>query len=149
MDKKRNEKSNNQITGNIGLFYTCYQLSKLGWNCLPTTRNTKGIDIIIYSQNAKRKYTIQVKSLSEINAVPMGKNKDIIADFLVIVVNVYKDKPDVFILTKEEAEDMIDERHKKDESRKEDETSYWIQKNKYNSDKYKNKWDKIGRGDED
>ncbi len=149
MDKKRNEKSNNQITGNIGLFYTCYQLSKLGWNCLPTTRNTKGIDIIIYSQNAKRKYTIQVKSLSEINAVPMGKNKDIIADFLVIVVNVYKDKPDVFILTKEEAEDMIDERHKKDESRKEDETSYWIQKNKYNSDKYKNKWDRIGRGDED
>jgi hypothetical protein len=143
MDKKRNEKSNKQITGNIGLFYTCYQLSKLGWNCLPTTRNAKGIDIIIYSQNAKRKYTIQVKSLSEINAVPMGKNKDIIADFLVIVVNVYKDKPDVFILTKEEAKEMIDPRHT------EDKTSYWIQKDKYNSDEYKNKWDKIGRGDED
>ena len=34
-----------QITGNIGLYYTCYQLSRLGWNVMPTSRNARGIDI--------------------------------------------------------------------------------------------------------
>jgi len=38
-----------QIVGNIGMYYACYQLSKLGWNVMPTARNAKGIDIIAYS----------------------------------------------------------------------------------------------------
>jgi len=38
-----------QITGNIGLYYTCYRLSRLGWNVMPTSRNARGIDIIAYS----------------------------------------------------------------------------------------------------
>lgn len=34
-----------QITGNIGLFYACYELSRKGWNVMPTSRNARGIDI--------------------------------------------------------------------------------------------------------
>jgi hypothetical protein len=44
----------NQLVGNMGLFYVCFELSKSGWNCLPTSRNAKGIDLAIYSQDAKK-----------------------------------------------------------------------------------------------
>lgn len=49
------ETKSNQIVGNVGLFYVCYQLCKRGWNAMPTSRNARGIDIIIYSQGGKRK----------------------------------------------------------------------------------------------
>jgi len=44
-----------QVVGNAGLFYVSYELSKRGWNVLPTSRNTRGIDIIIFSQDGKEK----------------------------------------------------------------------------------------------
>lgn len=31
-------------TGNIGLYFACYQLAKLGWNVMPTARNVRGAD---------------------------------------------------------------------------------------------------------
>ena len=36
-----NYKKSNQIVGNVGLYYVCYELSKRGWNVLPTSRNAK------------------------------------------------------------------------------------------------------------
>jgi hypothetical protein len=51
-----------QVVGNTGLYYVCYEPSKRGWNVLPTSRNAKGVDIVIYGQKAGRKFTIQVKS---------------------------------------------------------------------------------------
>ena len=67
---------NKQIVGNVGLFYACYWLSRLGWNVMPTSRNARGIDILIYSQDATRKYTIQVKTLSGLTPVPLGTSLD-------------------------------------------------------------------------
>ncbi|MGE5661673.1 MAG: hypothetical protein ACM3X1_05445 [Ignavibacteriales bacterium] len=49
----------NQLVGNVGLYYLCFELSKREWNVLPTSRNARGVDIVIYSQNASIKYTIQ------------------------------------------------------------------------------------------
>ena len=57
-------KPQNQAVGNIGLFYVCYHLSRLGWNVMPTTRNARGIDLLIYTQDNLQKYSIQVKALS-------------------------------------------------------------------------------------
>ncbi len=37
----------NQIVGNIGLFFICYELCKRGWNAMPTSRNAKGVDMIL------------------------------------------------------------------------------------------------------
>jgi hypothetical protein len=39
-----------QLTGNAGLYDTCYHLSLLGWNVMPIARNARGVDIIAYSQ---------------------------------------------------------------------------------------------------
>lgn len=77
---------NPQLTGNVGLYYCCYRLSLLGWNVMPTARNARGVDIIAYSQDATKIRTIQVKSLSKRNPVPLGPTKDkIMGDFWVIV----------------------------------------------------------------
>lgn len=58
-------KHDSQITGNVGLYYVCYKLSCLGWNVMPTSRNTRGIDIVAYDQSGKKFVGIQVKALSK------------------------------------------------------------------------------------
>lgn len=64
---------------------------------MPTSRNAKGVDIIIYSQDATKKYTIQSKSLSRRSPVPLGISGQIIADYL-ICRNVFE-IPEIFITT--------------------------------------------------
>ena len=98
------EKMNSQVVGNIGLYYVCYQLSKRGWNVLPTSRNAKGIDIVIYDQLGNRRHTIQVKALSKRSPVPFSRDfKDLVpADFLIICRLVLEEKPETFVATFDE-----------------------------------------------
>jgi hypothetical protein len=127
---------NNQLVGNIGLFYVCYELSKRGWNCLTTTRNAKGVDVVIYDQEGKKKYTIQVKSLRAKTPVPFGEKPNLLADFVIICRNVF-DKPEIFILTSEEVKKNLHERIKNGKK------SYWLQQKTYET--YRDNWEKIGR----
>ena len=65
-EKTSKTKKDNQVTGNIGLYYVCYQLSRQGWNVMPTARNARGIDIVAYPSNVDSGnfIGIQVKTLS-------------------------------------------------------------------------------------
>ena len=99
------QKKSTQITGNIGLYYVCYQLSRRGWNVLPTARNAKGIDIVAYKEPGEDFISIQVKTLSGRQPVPLGKSREKIAgDYWIIVTNVSAEPPDphVFILRPDE-----------------------------------------------
>ena len=127
----------NQIVGNIGLFYICYELCKRGWNAMPTSRNAKGVDIIIYNQDATKKYTIQSKSLSRRSPVPLGISGQIIADYLVICRNVFE-IPEIFITTFKDIESQI---HRGERAGK---ISYWLQPKDYEG--FKNNWELIGNG---
>lgn len=129
------EKLNNQIVGNIGLFYVCYRLSKRGWNCLPTVRNARGVDLVIYSRDAKKSHTIQVKSLSKRNPVPFGSSPQLIAEFLIIVVNALGENPEVFIMRPDDIKEKI---HKRERNGK---ISYWLEYKDYRE--YKEKWEII------
>jgi len=91
-----------------GVFYACYELSRRGWYCLPTIRNTAGIDIVAYSLDGSRRITIQVRSLSRRNAVSMRKTP-VPYDYLIIVRKVLSEKPEIFIITQEEAKSRITE----------------------------------------
>ena len=42
------------LVGMTGIFYACYELSRGGWYCLPTIRNTAGVDIVAYSLDGNR-----------------------------------------------------------------------------------------------
>jgi hypothetical protein len=55
------KKPSGNLVGSIGMYYICYQLAKKGWNVMPTSRNAKGIDILIYSQDARKKYGVNAR----------------------------------------------------------------------------------------
>lgn len=133
---------NKQTTGNIGLFYVCFRLSRMGWNVLPTSRNAWGPDILIYSQDAKHKFSIQVKSLAKRDPAGFGKNLEkLVEDFVIVCKDVAKPdgNPVCFILNAEEAKNLA-YRDKRG-------GQHWLQPPAYDSDNFRERWDKIGRGD--
>ena len=80
----------NQLVGNTGLYYVCYELSKKGWNAMPTSRNARGVDVVIYDQKATKSHTIQVKSLSKRSPAPFGSTlNSLIAEYVFIENNVF------------------------------------------------------------
>jgi hypothetical protein len=112
----------NQLVGNVGLYYICYELSKRGWNVLPTSRNARGVDIVIYSQDAQLTKTIQVKALTKRNPVPFGSNlNNLIAEYLIVCRKVFDEKPELFIMRIDEIRNKITEKIKAGK------TSYWLE----------------------
>lgn len=144
----KQKKISHLMVGNIGLFHVCYRLSCRGWNVLPTSRNARGVDVIIYSQDAQRKHTIQVKTLSSQNAVPFGTNRDnLFADFFVVCVRTVapnsgadEPNPECFVLRKEELLNGISAWGKGKKK------SYWLERKDYEHDAFRERWDKIGHG---
>jgi len=132
-------KRNNQIVGNMGLYYVCLQLSRNGWNVMPTTRNARGIDIVAYDFEATPcSYVgIQVKALSKKSPVPLGQSLDrITGDFWVIVNNLCAE-PQAYILLPDEVK--LNAHHGQKDKR----DSYWLQPKAYMQDEYHNRWDRI------
>jgi len=130
-----------QITGNAGLYFTCYHLSLLGWNVMPTARNARGVDILAYSQDATRKLAIQVKALSKRNPVPLGTSLEkVMGDYWVIVNKVTSSEPSAFIMMPDEVKELA---HR---GEKEGRVSFWLQPTSYDRESFKEKWERIGRG---
>jgi len=95
MPSKKNPK---QLTANVGLFYAANQLAKRGWNVLPTSRNARGPDLLIYSQNGKKTHKIQVKSMTNWEHIKPGpKENFLMSDFVIICTNVYDEIPNLYI----------------------------------------------------
>ena len=56
--KKNESKLPPQLVGDAGLYYICFELSKRGWNVMPTSRNAKGVDVVIYNKDSSQTHTI-------------------------------------------------------------------------------------------
>ena len=126
-----------QIVGNMGLYWTCFRLSERGWNVLPTSRNTRGIDIICFREDGRDTRSIQVKSLSQRPAVPLGLDLDkIMGDFWVIVTSLATGKPRTYILTPEEVRTLAirDKGGNK---------AYWLEPKRYGAVEFEEKWNRI------
>ncbi len=124
-----------QIVGNIGLYYTCCELSKRGWNVMITSRNARGPDIIIYSQSAERFHTIQVKSLRGRNPVSISKNP--ISEYIIICRRVLDLQPEIFIAMVDEIRSKI-----KEHVNEAGEKSCWLEMPDYET--FEGRWDKLG-----
>lgn len=130
-------KTSSQVVGNIGMYWACYQLSRLGWNCMPTSRNARGVDIIAYNFDCSRMISVQVKSLSKKSPVPLGKTLErIMGDFWLIVNNVVGD-PTTYIMLPEEIKNLA---HR---GEKEGRISYWLQPKAYAIEEYLEAWHRI------
>ena len=133
--------TNKQRTGNVGLFYIGYKLSRLGWNVLPTIKNAKTIDMMAYNEKGD-KISIQCKGCTNTESVGPFKNiEDIIADYYIISTDVYR-KPLTYILTKDDVRNNLTK----------NKNGYWLEKSRkrdnnfYMNDEFREKWDKIGYG---
>jgi hypothetical protein len=127
-----------QVTGNVGLYWTCYHLSRMGWNAMPTARNARGVDIIAYNRDCSRTVSIQVKTLSKRNPVPLGTSLDtIMGDFWVIVNNVIA-LPVAYVLVPSEV------RHLAHRGEKDGRISYWLQPSSYCVKDFREAWERIG-----
>jgi len=125
----------NQITGNVGMYYVCFKLSELGWNVMPTARNAKGIDIVAY-KNEGEYVGIQVKTLSKPNAIPLGNSRDgLMGDFWCVVVKQKDGHWAVFVMTKEE---VAKKAHKASTG------SWWVEYKEFGkTDEFLEKWERI------
>jgi hypothetical protein len=131
-----------QVTGNIGMYYTCYKLSCMSWNVMPTSRNARGIDIIAYNRTGTDFIGVQVKALSKRNAVPLGNSLEkVMGDYWVIVNNI-ENEPNVFVLLPEEIKTLA-QRNEKDGK-----LSYWLPAASYDVTEFKEAWHRIGHGHE-
>jgi hypothetical protein len=128
-----------QVTGNIGLYWTCYHLSRMGWNVMPTSRNARGVDIIAYNSDCSRTVGIQVKTLSKKNPVPLGTTLDkIIGDFWVVVNNIITSPVSYIILPSEV-------KHLAHRGEKDGRVSYWLQPSSYCVERFREAWHRIGK----
>jgi len=130
--------SGNHTVGNVGLYFVAYRLSRLGWNVMPTARNARGVDLIAYSEQAKRKVAIQVKALSRASPVPLGQTlSNVGSDYWIICRNVSAE-PECFVLTPDEVRGLA---HR---GEKDGRVSYWLQPKQYAVPEFREQWDRLG-----
>jgi hypothetical protein len=141
MPSETKRTKNAALVGSIGLYATCYELAKRGWNVMPTSRNARGIDILGYDQRAKERITVQVKTLSKSSPVPLGLDKELcnlmLADFVVIVTNA-RTMPQFYIARTPQVKENF---HVGIKNGKE---SCWLWPSQYVG--FKDRWDTIGEG---
>ena len=105
---------------------------------MPTARNARGIDLLIYSDSAKIKRAIQVKALSRASPVPLGPDLNHVAsDYWVICRNIATE-PECFVLTAEEV------RARAHRGEKDGRVSYWLQPRQYATAEFHDRWERIG-----
>jgi hypothetical protein len=103
------------IIGNIGLFLTCVELSKMNLITLPTIRNTKGLDLFVLHPKTNKSVGVQVKC-SDQKEYPVFSSfwynyeesirRKIISPFVFVDISTLE-KPAYFILSKDEITVML------------------------------------------
>ncbi len=140
MPTRKPDRTDNQVTGNVGLYYVCYKLSLLGWNVMPTSRNAKGIDLMAYNADATKVRTVQVKTLSNRSDVPLGGKLDnLMGDFFIVCRLSRPNSPICFVLTPIEARELA-VRDKKSTS---GQLNYWLPVKSYDREHFAEKWERL------
>jgi len=106
-----------EFKGNVGLFLVCAELSKRNLIAMPTSRNTKGYDVIVLNPDTNKSIGIQVKC-SDKKEFPIinshWKDYEEKIDERIICPFVFVDISDInnpryYILMKDEVKNLIKE----------------------------------------
>jgi hypothetical protein len=129
------------LIGNVGLYFVAYRLSLLGWNVMPTAHDVGGIDLIAHDVKGDRKLSIQVKSLSKRDLVPLGNSLDEVkGDWWIIVTKVTTNEPQCFIAKPNEVRDLA---HRGEIDGR---ASFLLHPRQYDTTEFREAWTRIGRG---
>ena len=125
-----------QITGNAGLYYVAWQLSRRGWHVMPTVRNARGSDLIVVNDDESVLLGVQSKALSKRSAVGLGlRVDDLRSDWWIITVRANADEPVCYVMTLAEVR----------ASAKQDRNggAWWLSPPAYDRDEFREAWDRI------
>lgn len=125
-----------QITGNAGLNYSAWQLSRRGWHVIPTIRNARGSDLIAINDDESMMLGIQSKALSKRNAVPLGLNLDNLrSDWWIITVHANSDSPVCYVLRLDEVRAFA--------SQDKNGGAFWLEPTAYDRDEFRDAWHRL------
>lgn len=133
-----------QATGNAAMHYAAWQLSRRGWNVMPTARNAKGSDLFCANDDESIIFGVQSKGLSKRDTVPLGVSLDNLrSDWWVITILAKEDQPVCFILTMQEVKDLC---HRSPaEKNANGRPSHWLQPNHYDQPHFREAWHRLGK----
>ena len=104
-----------EFKGNVGLYLVCAELSKRNLIALPTSRNTKGYDVITLNPSTNKSIGLQVKC-SDRREFPIFSsqwknyedklNEKIISPFIFVDISNI-DHPRYYILTEKEMKNFM------------------------------------------
>jgi hypothetical protein len=103
---------------------------------MPTSRNARGIDLLVYDKNARHKMAIQVKTLTARDNV--RNTKQLMGDWWIIVTRVGTESPVCFIMTPNEVRPRI--RTGKKGHR-------WLPPSQYDKGQFREAWHRLRPGD--
>jgi hypothetical protein len=130
--------NSHQLTGNSGLQFASWQLSRRGWHAMPTVRNARGSDIIVTNSDETVFFGVQSKALSKRDPVPLGTSlENLRSKWWIITIKANSDQPICFILSLEE----VKERAIANKSGKQ---AYWLQPTAYDHPEFREAWHRLG-----
>jgi len=125
-----------QVTGNSGLNYAAWQLSRRGWHVMPTIRNARGSDLIVTDADETVFFGVQSKALSKRQAVPLGRDIDSLrSSWWVITINANSDSPTCFVLRLNDVRALA--------SQDKNGGAYWLEPAAYDRAEFREAWGRL------
>lgn len=125
------------MTGNAGLNYAAWQLSRRGWHVMPTIRNARGSDLIVTDADETVFFGVQSKALSKRSAVPLGMSIDALRSaWWIITMHANSDHPICFVMSKDDVRAFA--------AQDANGGAYWLNPPAYDRDEFKEAWHRIG-----
>lgn len=129
-------KNRPQFTGNAGLNYIAWQLSRRGWHVTPTIRNARGSDMLVTDEDENVKFGVQSKALSKRYSVPLGLSLEALrSEWWIITVHANSDNPVCYIMRREEVQGLAtrDAKH----------GNHWLIAKSYDQPQFREAWHRI------
>jgi hypothetical protein len=129
----------NAMTGNAGLNYAAWQLSRRGWHVMPTIRNARGSDLMVTNKDETCFFGVQSKALSKPNPIRLGLSLDEIrSDYWVITVNANSDAPVCYVLSRDDIR-RVASRDKGGQQ------AYWLETRDYEREEFREAWGRVAK----
>ena len=126
----------NHMTSSMGLHYACFRLAERCWNVSVSKMSTKDRSEGSCSRKNGQFITFQTSGVGKKNPIRFAAGPSgITQQFLIAVVNLDSDTPEVYIFTADEAKDKMVKRGKSNQ--------HFIQVKVYDTEEFRDRWDKL------
>lgn len=137
MAKKPRTQHEKAMTGNAGLNYAGWQLSRRGWHVMPTIRNARGSDLFVTNGDESIFLGIQSKACDGREAVKLGVNLEALrSDYWIVTVKANSEAPICYVLSLDDVKRLAS----RDKGGKQE---FWLEIRDYERDEFREAWERI------